>query len=47
MKDDVCIGCRRTLEEIRDWSKLSNDEKLRIVYRIKDNNKNSRDTSQH
>jgi predicted Fe-S protein YdhL (DUF1289 family) len=28
MKDDVCIGCKRTLEEIRDWSKLSNDEKM-------------------
>lgn len=47
MKDDVCIGCRRTIEEIRDWSKLSNDEKLRIVYRIKDNKENSQDTSQH
>jgi predicted Fe-S protein YdhL (DUF1289 family) len=47
MKDDVCIGCRRTLEEIQDWSKLSNDEKLRIVYRIKDNKESFRDTSQH
>ena len=47
MKDDVCIGCRRTLEEIRDWSKLSNDEKFRIVSRIKDDKENSRDTSQH
>ena len=47
MKDDVCIGCRRTLEEIRDWSKLSNDDKFKIVSRIKDDKENSRDTSQH
>jgi predicted Fe-S protein YdhL (DUF1289 family) len=47
MKDDVCIGCRRTLEEIRDWGKLSNDEKLKIVSRLKDNKENSRDTSPH
>lgn len=47
MKDNVCIGCKRTLEEIQDWSKLSNDEKFRIVSRIKGDKENSQDTSRH
>lgn len=47
MKDNVCIGCKRTIEEIQDWSKLSNDEKFRIISRIKGDKENSQDTSQH
>ena len=47
MKDDVCIGCGRNIEEIRDWGKLSHDDKFKIVSRIKGDKENSRDTSQH
>lgn len=47
MKDNVCIGCKRTIEEIQDWSKLPNDEKFRIISRIKGDKENSQDTSQH
>lgn len=32
--DDICIGCGRTLEEIKNWSKYTNEEKIRINKRI-------------
>ena len=35
IKDDICIGCKRTSDEITDWPILSNDEKKLIVDRIK------------
>jgi predicted Fe-S protein YdhL (DUF1289 family) len=35
MKDNVCIGCKRTTEEIATWSKLTNEQKQIIVDRIK------------
>lgn len=28
--NDVCIGCGRTLEEIRTWSVVDDDTRLRI-----------------
>jgi len=34
-KDNVCIGCKRTTEEIQNWASLSNEEKKLIVERIK------------
>jgi predicted Fe-S protein YdhL (DUF1289 family) len=47
MNNNVCIGCKRTIEEIRDWAKLSEEEKAKIVNRIKDDTKSAPDTSQH
>ncbi len=32
--NDVCFGCRRTSEEIGNWSKYSNDEKQEILKKI-------------
>ncbi|MFW5848045.1 MAG: DUF1289 domain-containing protein [bacterium] len=29
-KDNVCIGCYRTLNEIDSWSKLKDKEKLEV-----------------
>ncbi|MCG8536311.1 MAG: DUF1289 domain-containing protein [Pseudomonadales bacterium] len=29
--DDVCIGCGRTLEEIKSWTSYSDAEKKRIL----------------
>lgn len=46
IKDDVCTGCKRTVKEIANWSKLSNDEKRIIVDRIK-NTYNDRGTALH
>ena len=30
-----CLGCNRTIEEITDWSSLSDSEKKKIFQRIK------------
>jgi predicted Fe-S protein YdhL (DUF1289 family) len=46
MKNDVCVGCKRTTKEIADWSKLSNDDRRIIVERIK-NTYDDRGTSLH
>ncbi|MEC9376250.1 MAG: DUF1289 domain-containing protein [Pseudomonadota bacterium] len=27
----ICIGCRRTLKEIEDWSKLTIDQQWKII----------------
>jgi predicted Fe-S protein YdhL (DUF1289 family) len=46
IKDKTCIGCNRTVEEISNWSKLSNVDKQIIIDRIK-NTYNGPDISQH
>ena len=30
----TCEGCGRTLDEIRDWSKYTSDERLEIMRRL-------------
>jgi predicted Fe-S protein YdhL (DUF1289 family) len=30
-KKDVCIGCGRTLAEIAAWSRMTEDERRRVV----------------
>ena len=30
-KNDVCMGCYRTVEEVREWYNLSNEEKQKIL----------------
>ena len=32
--DQVCLGCRRTLEEIRDWATMTPGEQWRVVDRL-------------
>ena len=34
-EDDVCMGCFRTGEEIRDWVNKGDDERIEIVIRCK------------
>ncbi|MAZ93693.1 MAG: DUF1289 domain-containing protein [Lentimicrobiaceae bacterium] len=29
--NDICFGCRRNSEEIGNWSKYSNEEKLEVI----------------
>jgi predicted Fe-S protein YdhL (DUF1289 family) len=31
LHEDVCIGCRRTAEEIARWSMMDEHERLRIM----------------
>lgn len=30
----VCTGCSRTLEEIRDWSTMTDDQRIKVKERI-------------
>lgn len=32
--DDLCIGCKRTVDEIREWPILSADDKRAVLARI-------------
>lgn len=32
--DGICTGCFRTLNEIENWSKYSNKEKLKVLENI-------------
>jgi len=36
MEDGVCTGCGMTNEESNKWYKLSNEERKKIVERVKD-----------
>lgn len=33
-KDDICTGCLRSLEEIKEWSVVSDEVKETIMIRI-------------
>ena len=37
IKDDLCIGCGRTLEEIATWTAMTNDERKLINARLSNN----------
>jgi len=32
-KNDICLGCGRTLDEVKNWQAATNDEKLDILHR--------------
>jgi len=34
LEDGVCIGCHRTKEEISKWSKMTDEEKQKVLDRI-------------
>ncbi len=31
--DDICVGCFRSIEEIMQWTRLDNSEKLEVLQR--------------
>lgn len=35
LENNVCIGCKRTREEISKWSSMTDDEKQKVLDRIK------------
>lgn len=41
VKDDICIGCQRTLSEIKNWSIMSDEERDVIMLNIKQRTKNN------
>lgn len=32
--EQICVGCRRSIDEIRGWVKMSDTEKQEIVERV-------------
>jgi len=34
--DGVCVGCGRTLDEIRRWSRMDEDERAAVVARVEE-----------
>jgi uncharacterized protein len=34
LDERVCIGCKRTVEEIARWKKMSEEEKQQVLNRI-------------
>lgn len=35
LKDGYCIGCKRSIYEISNWSKMTDEEKIRINKEVK------------
>lgn len=35
LKDDICIGCKRTSEQIKNWSIYDENTRLRIIKGLK------------
>lgn len=33
---DICSSCKRTIQEIRDWSKMSQKQRLSVLHRIRE-----------
>jgi len=33
-EDDVCVGCKRTLDEIINWGKMTDDERAAIMAQL-------------
>jgi len=36
MESFVCVGCGRTLDEIRLWARMTDDERAAVVARIEE-----------
>lgn len=30
----ICIGCKRTLEEVRNWTSFSSEQRLQVMLRL-------------
>lgn len=46
--DDICMGCHRTLDEIKAWSSLADDEKQQVLERceLRNNKKNKNNSTE-
>lgn len=36
LKNDRCIGCSRTIDQIRDWLRYDDSERWRIIKQLRD-----------
>ncbi|HAK52876.1 MAG TPA: DUF1289 domain-containing protein [Gammaproteobacteria bacterium] len=44
-KDDLCIGCLRTLDEISRWSSANSEQRLHILESIAERRREESDSS--
>ena len=44
IKDDVCIGCGRTLDEISYWTSMTNEQRRKIYERVSHRVQHKKDT---
>jgi predicted Fe-S protein YdhL (DUF1289 family) len=35
LEDGVCVGCHRTVDEIRYWSRMTDEEQNLVIERIR------------
>jgi|DEB0MinimDraft_10_1074344.scaffolds.fasta_scaffold16282_2 predicted Fe-S protein YdhL (DUF1289 family) len=35
LENDECVGCKRTVDEIRDWMIMSEYEQKKLLYELK------------
>ena len=35
LKNNICVSCHRTLEEITNWITMSHEEKIKTIQKIK------------
>lgn len=42
MQNDICIGCKRTKDEIKNWSTFSDKERETIIENLKDRTNESK-----
>jgi len=44
LKSNVCIGCGRTIDEIKEWSNLSEEDKIFLIETLKKRKENDRNS---
>lgn len=42
--DDICRGCGRTVEEVRDWNSYSPEQKKAVMERIREDRKRTNES---
>lgn len=40
-ENDICVGCHRSGDEITLWSQMSNDEKQRVMEKVREREQSS------
>lgn len=40
-ENDICIGCHRSGDEITRWTQLNNDERLDVLRKVAERERNS------
>ena len=38
LENEICMGCKRTIDEIMEWNELSSEQKANIMQRLENVN---------